>query len=197
VSTQKVLGLDLAKTALPDAIAAMVEAWYEAQAVDDEPQILVKKHSAEAANLISQSEFARLVGVSLSAVIYAIKNGLITEIAYIHGKTLIRKNEALQQYKPKNRQTLPRAASTHPVSASAINCTRGAELIRAKTGRACSHQNLEKLCKKGALQGSPCILQAKPLRFDPDLLVSEYQAKVGRWQIGAQQPTALDRDQLA
>jgi len=36
VSTQKVLGLDLTKTELPDAIAAMVEAWYEAQAVEDE-----------------------------------------------------------------------------------------------------------------------------------------------------------------
>jgi len=38
VSTQKVLGLDLAKTTLPDAIAAIVEAWYEAQAVDDQPE---------------------------------------------------------------------------------------------------------------------------------------------------------------
>ena len=35
---KKVLGLDLAKTALPDAIAAMVEAWYEAQDVDGEPR---------------------------------------------------------------------------------------------------------------------------------------------------------------
>jgi hypothetical protein len=31
MSTQKVLGLDLGATSLPDAIAAMVEAWYEAQ----------------------------------------------------------------------------------------------------------------------------------------------------------------------
>ncbi len=40
--TQKVLGLDLAKTTLPDAIAAMVEAWYEAQGVEDqvEPETL-------------------------------------------------------------------------------------------------------------------------------------------------------------
>ena len=29
----KVLGLDLAKATLPDAIAAMVEAWYQAQGV--------------------------------------------------------------------------------------------------------------------------------------------------------------------
>jgi hypothetical protein len=36
MTSQEVLGLDLAKTALPDAIAVMVEAWYEAQAVEDE-----------------------------------------------------------------------------------------------------------------------------------------------------------------
>ena len=38
VSTQNVLGLDLATTSLPDAIAAMVEAWYDAQNVDIEPE---------------------------------------------------------------------------------------------------------------------------------------------------------------
>jgi hypothetical protein len=31
MSNQKVLGLDLSATTLPDAIAAMVEAWYDAQ----------------------------------------------------------------------------------------------------------------------------------------------------------------------
>jgi hypothetical protein len=36
MSTQKVLGLNLAATSLPDAIAAMVEAWYEAQNVEDD-----------------------------------------------------------------------------------------------------------------------------------------------------------------
>jgi len=36
MKTQKVLGLDLAKATLPDAIAAMVEAWYEAQGLSDE-----------------------------------------------------------------------------------------------------------------------------------------------------------------
>jgi predicted DNA-binding transcriptional regulator AlpA len=35
----KVLGLDLSKTTLPDAIAAMVEAWYQAQEVDDQPAL--------------------------------------------------------------------------------------------------------------------------------------------------------------
>jgi hypothetical protein len=36
VSSQSVLGLDLAKASLPDAIAAMVEAWYDAQGVEPE-----------------------------------------------------------------------------------------------------------------------------------------------------------------
>ena len=38
VSSQSVLGLDLAKASLPEAIAAMVEAWYDAQGV--EPEVL-------------------------------------------------------------------------------------------------------------------------------------------------------------
>jgi len=71
-----------------------------------------------------------------------------------------------------------------------LSAGKGADLIRAKTGRACSRQNLEKLCDKGALQGSSCILQAKPLRVDPDLLVSEYLARVAPHQAEAQQPAA-------
>ena len=119
MSTEKVLGLDLARTELPDAIAAMVEAWLEAQGIDVKPQL----------------------------------------------------------------------------PAHAINCAEAARVIRAKTGRSCTRQSMEKLCQKGALQGSPCILQAKPLRLDPDLLVIEYLAKVGQWH-RAQQPTDLDRDRL-
>jgi hypothetical protein len=75
--------------------------------------------------------------------------------------------------------------------ATPINSTKGAELIEAAVApRRCSRQNLEKLCERGALQGSPCILQAKPLRVDADLLVSEYLARVGQNQSEAQQPTA-------
>jgi hypothetical protein len=71
-----------------------------------------------------------------------------------------------------------------------LNSTKGAELIEAQTGRRCTRQNLDKLCDRGALRGSPCILQAKPLRVDGDLLVSEYLARVGQNQSEAQQPTA-------
>ena len=73
--------------------------------------------------------------------------------------------------------------------ASAVNSTKGAELIEAQTGRRCTRQNLEKLCIRGALQGSPCVLQAKPLRLDADLLAAEYLARVGQNQSEAQQPT--------
>jgi len=69
-----------------------------------------------------------------------------------------------------------------------INSTKAAALIEASTGRQCSRQNLEKLCANGGLQGSPCIVQAKPLRLNPDLLVSEYLAKVGPHQSEAVQP---------
>jgi hypothetical protein len=71
-----------------------------------------------------------------------------------------------------------------------LNSAKGAELIEAAVApRRCSRQNLEKLCERGALQGSPCILQAKPLRVDGALLVDEYLAKVGQNQSEAQQPT--------
>lgn len=81
--------------------------------------------------------------------------------------------------------------------ASAVNSTKGAELIEAAVApRQCSRQNLEKLCDKGALKGSPCVLQAKPLRVDADILVSEYLARVGQGQSEAQQPT-VKRQQAA
>ena len=74
--------------------------------------------------------------------------------------------------------------------ATPLNSRYGAELIEAQTGRRCTRQNLEKLCEKGALQGSPCILQAKPLRVDGDILVAEYLAKVSPIQAEAEQPRA-------
>jgi hypothetical protein len=73
---------------------------------------------------------------------------------------------------------------------NSLNSTKGAELIEAQTGRRCTRQNLDKLCERGALRGSPCILQAKPLRVDAGLLVSEYLAKVSPHQAEAQQPKA-------
>ena len=77
-----------------------------------------------------------------------------------------------------------------------LNSRQGAELIEAQTGRDCSRQNLDTLCDKGGLRGSPCILQAKPLRVDGDLLVSEYLARVAPHQAEAQQPAAK-RERLA
>jgi hypothetical protein len=71
-----------------------------------------------------------------------------------------------------------------------LNSTKGAELIEAQTGRRCTRQNLDKLCDRGALRGSACILQAKPLRVDGDLLVGEYLARVAPHQAEAQQPAA-------
>jgi hypothetical protein len=71
-----------------------------------------------------------------------------------------------------------------------LSAEKGAELIHRETGRSCSRQNLEKLCRKGALKESPCVLSAYPLRVDADLLVAEYLAKVAPYQIEAQQPAA-------
>jgi hypothetical protein len=70
------------------------------------------------------------------------------------------------------------------------NSTKGAKLIEAQTGRPCSRQNLEKLCDRGALLGSACILRPRPLLVDADILVAEYLAKVAPHQAEAQQPRA-------
>lgn len=74
--------------------------------------------------------------------------------------------------------------------ANPLNAANGAALIEAQTGRRCTRQNLDKLCDRGALKGSHCILQAKPLRVDGDLLVAEYLARVAPHQAEAQQPRA-------
>ena len=71
-----------------------------------------------------------------------------------------------------------------------LSAEKGADLIHRETGRSCSRQNLEKLCRKGALKESPCVLSAYPLRVDAALLVAEYLAKVAPYQAEAQQPAA-------
>jgi phage terminase Nu1 subunit (DNA packaging protein) len=74
--------------------------------------------------------------------------------------------------------------------ATPLNSAKGAALIESQTGRRCTRQNLEKLCERGALIGSPCVLQPKPLRVDGDCLVAEYLARVAPHQVEAQQPRA-------
>jgi hypothetical protein len=83
--------------------------------------------------------------------------------------------------------------------ATPVNSTKGAALIEAATGpeRGCSRQNLEKLCVKGALLGSPCIIRAKPLLLDADILLDEYLARVAPFQSEAKQPTAKRAQQPA
>ena len=75
-------------------------------------------------------------------------------------------------------------------TSQSLSAEKGAELIHRETGRSCSRQNLEKLCRKGALKESPCVLSAYPLRVDAALLVAEYLAKVSPYQAEAQQPAA-------
>jgi hypothetical protein len=83
--------------------------------------------------------------------------------------------------------------------ATPVNSTKGAALIEAATGpeRGCSRQNLEKLCVKGALLGSPCIIRARPLLLDADILLDEYLARVAPFQSEAKQPTAKRAQQPA
>lgn len=71
-----------------------------------------------------------------------------------------------------------------------LNSSQAAALIEESTGRTCTRQNLEKLCHRGGLRESRCILQERPLRLDGDLVVAEYLAKVAPFQSEAQQPRA-------
>jgi hypothetical protein len=61
-----------------------------------------------------------------------------------------------------------------------ITAGKGAELIREQTGRSCTRQNLEKLCKQGKLPRS-CVSQG-PVRVLADLLVDEYLANIDERQ---------------
>jgi hypothetical protein len=54
--------------------------------------------------LVTQAEFARLAGVSRSAIKQAIDNKLITALSVQNGKTFIEKTEGLQQYAKNSRR---------------------------------------------------------------------------------------------
>lgn len=61
-----------------------------------------------------------------------------------------------------------------------LNSGKGAELIREQTGRACSRQNLEALCRKGKLPES-CV-SLRPIRVKAETLVREYLSRVDERQ---------------
>jgi len=54
--------------------------------------------------LVTQAEFARLAGVSRSAIRQAINSKLITALSLQNGKTYIEKTEGLQQYQKNSRR---------------------------------------------------------------------------------------------
>jgi len=62
------------------------------------------------------------------------------------------------------------------VATELLNSTKAAELIRERTGRGCSRQTLEELCRKGRLPRS-CV-SLKPIRLDPVMLLAEYASSV-------------------
>jgi hypothetical protein len=59
---------------------------------------------------------------------------------------------------------------------SLLNSTKASELIREQTGRKCSRQNLEKLCRQGRLPKS-CV-SLSPIRIDGDQVVDEYLGQI-------------------
>jgi hypothetical protein len=69
-----------------------------------------------------------------------------------------------------------------------LNSQKAADLIESKTGRRCSRQNLEKLCRAGRLPTS-CI-SLKPIRVNPETLIDEYLHNVDpRQQRAGREPT--------
>jgi hypothetical protein len=67
-----------------------------------------------------------------------------------------------------------------------LSAEKGAELIRAKTGRKCSRQNLDKLCKQGKLPRSTA--STAPVRVRAALLVDEYLANIDQRQAVRDKP---------
>jgi hypothetical protein len=67
-----------------------------------------------------------------------------------------------------------------------LTAGKGAELIRTKTGRSCTRQNLENLCKKGRLPHS--TVSAAPVRVIAELLVAEYMSSVDPRQSVRERP---------
>lgn len=71
-------------------------------------------------------------------------------------------------------------------SVELLSSGKGAELIRHRTGRSCSRQNLEKLCKQGRLPRS-CVSQS-PVRVRADLVVQEYMSCINPGQSIRERP---------
>lgn len=65
-------------------------------------------------------------------------------------------------------------------SGELLSAGKGAELIRERTGRSCSRQNLEKLVKQGKLPRSTAC--AAPVRVRAELLVEEYLSSIDERQ---------------
>ncbi len=80
-------------------------------------------------------------------------------------------------------------------TAALLNSTKGAERIREETGRSCTRQNLEKLCRQGKLPRS--CLSLSPIRLNPETLVTEYLESVDQRQTSRPKPgvsrSVLDR----
>lgn len=109
--------------------------------------------------LITQAEFARLAGVSRSAVKQAINNALITAVVEQGGKILIDKNEGLRQYQANSRrQRKPKPAAPAPAPATLAN-EAGFELF--SWGQTSTVTPAEKAPPKPELQQSK---SAKPIR---------------------------------
>ena len=71
-----------------------------------------------------------------------------------------------------------------------LNSQKAADLIEAKTGRRCSRQNLEKLCRAGRLPSS-CI-SLKPIRINPNTLIDEYLHNVDTRQQRISRPDPIE-----
>lgn len=68
------------------------------------------------------------------------------------------------------------------VSMAELNSQQAAALIESSTGRQCSRQNLEKLCRRGRLTFS--VLSLSPIRLDGETVVEDYLANVDPRQVG-------------
>ena len=71
-----------------------------------------------------------------------------------------------------------------------LNSTKAASLIELETGRSCSRQNLEKLCRAGRLPNS--CLSLRPIRLNSETLIDEYLGNIDSRQQNEKCTTRLD-----
>jgi hypothetical protein len=136
--------------------------------------------------LITQAEFARLAGVSRSAVKQAINNGLITEVVEQGGRILINKNEGLQQYQANSRRqrkpipTAPTSTTTKPATETPLDLLSWGQAPTQRKEQPASSASAPTLSSPGEV---PSYNDERALHEREKRLIAQMERKVKAGQL--------------